>query len=221
MDIPYSFQDIRCLTAISRDLLVVLDCAQQQLFTINLAAALAARPDQQDPADYITPLAGNASTAAGAATPNVPAHIPLQSPRSFTYNPTADTLYILDGDGEIYKLEQVAHPSTTSAAAAMSRTWSPLNVKHIISPPSNSHLAMAFDDTGKTGRLFISCSARHIVMEVQISEPAAASVYVGRTGVVGCADGARLTALLQKPRGVAVSSNGLLYIADYDNGRLR
>ena len=221
MDIPHSFQDIRCITAISRDLLVVLDCAQQQLFTVNLATAHAPPPDHQNPADYVKPLAGNAAINQVNPSPDGPVHIPLQGPRCCAYDPSADTLYILDSDGEVYKLQHVAHPPQSSSAAAPCRPWTSLNIKQSISAPSNSNLAMAFDDTGKAGRLFVSCSARHIVLEVQLTEPATAAVYVGRNGVVGCADGGRLSALLQRPRGVAVSSTGLLYIADYDNGRLR
>jgi NHL repeat. len=69
-------------------------------------------------------------------------------------------------------------------------------------------------------RLFIADTGNHRVCAVDANGILTVVAGTGRPGHSGDG-GSAIEALLSSPRGVAVSSDGVLYIADTGNGRLR
>lgn len=78
--------------------------------------------------------------------------------------------------------------------------------------------AVAYD---RSGNLFVADTANHLIREVVKSS--GTIVTVAGSGMAGFAGdgGAATSALLDTPTGVAVDSNGILYIADSHNARIR
>lgn len=72
---------------------------------------------------------------------------------------------------------------------------------------------------GPSGDVFVSDENRHVIRRIEAS--GAVTVYAGSEAEAGTDDGARLSARLQSPRGLAFDSAGNLYVADRGNGTIR
>jgi DNA-binding beta-propeller fold protein YncE len=80
----------------------------------------------------------------------------------------------------------------------------------------NAPMQICFDNAGN---LFIVEADNHCVR--MLSNDNMVSTVLGRPGVIGMQDGGKETALFHMPFGVAVGTDGSMYIADMNNARIR
>jgi len=127
-------------------------------------------------------------------------------------DPTAVVLDSLDGSGNIYVSQSDGHIfrfSTTSTGGT------PNGELNIPGAGRISGLAMLVP-----GTLVASDSFNHVIWLVPISS-ATPTVLAGSLGVAGFADGSGATARFNTPQGIAVTSDGVIVVADQKNHRVR
>lgn len=137
-------------------------------------------------------------TLAGAANSGGSQETRLTDPFGLTVTPDA-TIYVTDGDtGRLWRI----NPDGSAKVIA----------ENLDTP---SAIALAPD-----GSLVVAETGAHVVRRIN-PENGQSTILAGTSGRFGHADGLGTTALFNGPVGVAVASDGTVYVADTYNDRVR
>jgi sugar lactone lactonase YvrE len=169
---------------------------------------------QLTPGGAVSVVAGTGT--AGAPTPGRATASALGGPSGLAVD-GAGNLYIADGAGTSGNpyVEKVTPSGTLSIVAGSGTRGTPVAGRAAASP-LRTPVGLAVDSAGD---VFIADSTAQAI--VKVTPAGALTVFAGRPGVAGQPTaGPATSSKLNGPTGLAISSSGILYIADAANNRL-
>jgi DNA-binding beta-propeller fold protein YncE len=118
----------------------------------------------------------------------------------------SNLIRVIDADG-VKLLAGEGAPDLRDGPAATSRFNGPIGIA-----------------VGSAGKIYIADTGNHCIRIIDTTKPSSSLDFVTRfagTGRVGSDNGPALEASFNNPKGVAVDSSGWIYVADFDNHRIR
>ncbi len=126
----------------------------------------------------------------------------------------------IDASGIIYVADRYNHRIRTVSASGQVTTIAGSSAGYLDGESSNARFYEPIDvDVDGVGNIYISDKNNHIVRK--ISTNGSVTTVAGYGGSSGSTDGSGIDARFFNPWGVTVSSNGIVYIADESNNRIR
>lgn len=149
--------------------------------------------------------AGNVEGAGTTARFNVP--------RGIVYSPTANRIYIADSQNN--RIREVTTDGTGTVTPFAGQTSGGWVEGNGIAAKFNNPQGMAVDGSGN---LYVADTKNHRIRKIT---PAGVVSTVAGNSTAGWIDANGASARFNNPMGVAVDTNGILYVADTDNHRIR
>ena len=143
----------------------------------------------------------------------------LSAPSGITVDPAGTTLYVSDtGNNKIVKFT-LAGTTWTQAAFAGSGTVGSANGTSLATATFNAPCGLALNPTGQI--LYIADKTNHVVRQINIST-STVSTFAGTPGTSGSLTGVPAeNAQFSSPQDLTVDSNGVVYVVDTGNNKIR
>ena len=126
----------------------------------------------------------------------------------------------IDASGIIYVADRYNHRIRTVSASGQVTTISGSSAGYLDGESSNARFYEPIDvDVDGVGNIYVSDKNNHIIRK--ISTNGSVTTVAGYGGSSGSTDGSGIDARFFNPWGVAVGANGIIFIADESNNRIR
>ncbi len=166
------------------------------------------------PTPHESPFAGIGIASYGGD--GVPAGLTfLATPSFLVFDPTGQLVFSDTGANRVRRIDSSGIVRTIAGNGLASGSVS--DGSYAINIPVSSPMGLGYD---ATGNLYVAENGRHVIRRFTPGPNSMAYRAVG-SGTQGYATGTALTAYLNSPAGLAVSSTGVLVFADQMNHRLR